>query len=178
MLENDPERIRDMNEKGKRDIESISILIVVALLCISVIISLLQQCSEPSSQYFGKWKKRGEVITIEDRPGKKVPEIHNLADGRTANLIRPIRVRGRGSNLHLMIREGLYDIDGNHAIIALCDVCRIYVIFAIKRDGDNLLVGVPERGDSGLVNGMWHMHHKKLRYDPKKWITYKPKETQ
>jgi hypothetical protein len=164
--------------REKRDIWTTMTIVMAAMIGLSVVVSLLQQCSGTGSQYFGKWKKRGEVVTIEDRPGKKVPETHDLADGQTAKLIRPIRVRGRGDNLHLMIREGLYNIDGNHAIIALCDICRIYVIFAVKRDGDNLLVGVPKGGYSGIVNGMWHTHYQKLKYDPKKWITYKPKETQ
>ncbi len=163
--------------REKRDIWTTMTIVMAVMIGLSVVASLIQQCSGTGSQYFGKWKKRGEIVTIEDRPDKKVPETHDLADGRTAELIRPIRVKGSGSDLHLMIREGLYDIDGNHAIIALCDVCRVYVIFAVKRDGDNLLVGVPQRGYSGIVDGMWHMHSQKLRYDPKKWITYTPKET-
>jgi hypothetical protein len=148
--------------------------IVIAIYLVGVFIGLLIRSHYNGDQYIGTWKSSRETITIEKRLDKDVSETHELADGKIAKLIIPIRVRS-GTSLHLMIREGLYDVDGNDAIIAFCDVCRIYVIFAVKRDGDNLLIGVPEQGDTGVVGGMWHMHYKKLRYSPKRWITYEPR---
>jgi hypothetical protein len=144
-----------MNQEKESDLKNLLILfgICLAIAIIGGAIGLAIKGSySDGNQYIGKWKSSLETITITERPNKEVRETHELADGKTAKLIMPIRVRS-GSSLHIMIKEGLYDVNGNDVVIAFCDVCRIYVIFAVKREGANLLIGVPE-----------------------KWITYTPVE--
>jgi hypothetical protein len=99
------------------------------------------------SQYIGKWKNGRTMIKIEARPEKKIKKSFTLKDGSTANLLLPVRVRNvRGRSLDIMIKEGIYEIGGEHGLIYLCKLCKYYIVFGFDMEDGNLLIGIPKYG--------------------------------
>lgn len=167
------------NEKKSEIISDLKHVGFVVAIFITIAICA-RFCDGSVNKYIGKWEIGHTAIEIEERPGKEIKESLTLHNETAAKLIMPVRVKSlKDTNLRLMVREGIYDVDGKHALIIFCNICKVYVIFGLKRDGDNLLIGIPRYHgykDRNIHNAMWdHGHTRSMfHYGNMDWVTYKP----
>lgn len=149
-------------------------------LIIYILMYVFHQQKVGPEKYIGVWKKGNTTIEIEAKPDKEVKKSFNLIDGKKAELLLPVRVRSRkGQDLWLMTHEGIYSVENveeEDALIFFCEICRIRVIFGLRRDGDSLEVGLPKYGynDRHIHDAMWKHGQSpgKFQYGGFKWVTY------
>jgi hypothetical protein len=169
-----------MDSEKRKEFKMLAIVVAIYLVAVVIGISV-RGCSGGINQYIGTWKKGNTIIRIEEKPEKEIKKSLTLRDGSTANLLMPVRVRAvRGTSLWLMTREGIYEVDGKHALIIFCDICRLYVIFGLRREGDDLSIGIPRHPagykDKSVHDAMWEhgQTQSMFHYSNMDWVTYVP----
>lgn len=170
--------------------------LIATILCIGSLLILFPFCTETdgaktdgaktvgaktknrSTKYLGVWEGPSMTrIEIEAKPNKKIEQKITLRDGKEAKLLLPVRVRNRkGQDLGLMIGEGIYDVEGDTALIATCNYCQAYVVFGLRENKEGgIEVGIPNyTGERHIQGHMRHMHPgAKSYFGDFNWVSYK-----
>ena len=130
----------------------------------------------PARIYLGEWTgdSLGDYIRLSKSTGNPDEWAHEeieIPEMGVARLILPIDI----PQLSYARRGGIYQLNEYHALILYCLTCRKDIVLGLKKEGEQMKIGLHDSHmnslDAQMLTGHTARH---LTYNPQKWISYNP----